>query len=298
MTGSPSRSFLLMAILIQQAVASLCYPIAKVGLAAIEPFTFAFFRYLLSAIVLLSIVKLKHYAVPVDRKDYPRILLMGLLIVPFNQTGFLLGQSMTAAGHGAFLFATTPVWVFLLALIHLREKATWMRLVGIVLAVAGVLVIMSSGAIKVGTEYLWGDMIIVVAVIAWAYYTILGKPLVRKYGALRMTAYSLAFGSALYFPFGLYRAVIFDYSQATPFAWFAVVYMALGLSVVVYVIWYWLLKYMDASRAAVFQNVQPIIASAVAYVFLAEPLGTGFVVGGTVVIAGVLLSEIKGAHPA
>jgi drug/metabolite transporter (DMT)-like permease len=274
-------------------VASICYPIAKVGLAQIEPFTFAFYRFILSTIVLLLIVRLQGHTTRIERKDWPRIFLMAILIIPFNQTFFLLGQSLTAAGHGAFLFATTPVWVFILAMLHLGEKPSLRRKLGAALALGGTLAIMSSGAIEVGSEYLLGDAIILVSVLAWAYYSILGKPLVRKYGAFRMTAYPIALGSLLYSPFGLYRAIICDYSQATPFAWFSIAYMAIGLSVIVYSIWYWLLKWMDATRVAVFQNAQPILASLVAYVFLSEPLGTIFVIGGSVVIAGVLLSELR-----
>jgi drug/metabolite transporter (DMT)-like permease len=288
-----SLAFLAATAIGLQAVASLCYPIAKYGLQTIEPFTFAFYRYVISSVVLLAFVKLKKYDLPVARKDYPRIILIGFLIIPFNQTLFLVGQSMTAAGHGAFLFSTTPVFIFLLALIHLKEKLVWRRAIGITLALAGVMTIMSSGAIEVSTDYLLGDIIIVISVTAWAYYTILGKDLVRKYGALRMTAYALSVGSALYFPFGLYMAMKYDYSQATLGAWASVLYMALGMSVFVYVLWYWLLKYMEASRVAVYHNIQPVIATVVAYVFLGEELTLPFLIGGAIVLAGVITSEVK-----
>jgi drug/metabolite transporter (DMT)-like permease len=267
------------------------YPIAKIGVAQPEPFVFAFFRFTIASVVLMTIVKSRTYAVPIDKKDYPRIILLGILIIPLNQTLFLIGQSMTAAGHGAFLFATTPIWIFLLALIHLKEKTPTRRAAGIILGMLGVATIMWSGLRTAGQEYFIGDVIIVIAVIAWGYYTIVGKGLVRKYGALRITAYALTSGSVLYFPFGLYRAVVFDYSDVTISAWLSVGYLAVGLSVIVYLIWYWLLKYMEASRAAVFQNIQPVVASTVAYLFLHEPLGIAFVVGGLIVISGVVLSE-------
>ncbi len=286
-----STAFLVFSAVALQAVASLCYPISKYGLGFIEPFTFAFFRYLLSSAVLLLIVKLRKYDVLVERKDLPKIFLIGFIIIIFNQTLFVVGQAMTAAGHGAFIFSTTPVLIFFLAMIHLKEKFSWRRAVGSVLAFVGVLVIISSGAIEISTRYLIGDVIIILSVTAWAYYTILGRDLVRKYGALRMTAYALSFGSAVYFPFGLFMALKFDYSQATPAAWGAVVYMALGLSVFVYVMWYWLLKYMEASRVAVFHNIQPVIATVVAYFFLGETLTLPFLFGGAVVLAGVITSE-------
>ena len=287
----PPTWMLVTAMIAMQAVAAVCYPIAKYGLTIIEPFTFAFFRFIISSVCLLAITFSRSLKPKVERADWWRIISLGIIIVPFNQTLFLVGQSMTGAGHGAFLFSTTPVWVFVLALVYLKEKATWRRTVGILTATAGVMVIMWSGLQEVGHEYLLGDLIIIAAVAAWGYYTVLGKPLVQKYGAIRTTAYALAIGAAVYMPFGLYFALRYDYSQATLAAWGSVLYMALGLSVLVYVTWYWLLKYLDASRIAVYHNVQPIIASGIAYLFLGETISTIFLIGGLVVLGGVIITE-------
>lgn len=279
-------------MIVLQTVAGVCYPIAKYGLSVIEPFTFAFYRFILSSTVLMALVLYGKHKPPVEPRDWWRIAGLGIIIIPFNQTLFLVGQSLTGAGHGAFLFSTTPVWIFILAVIHLKERATWRRVVGITVATTGIMAIMWSGLAEFGQEYLWGDVIIVVSVIAWGYYTVLGKRLVQKYGALRMTAYSLTIGSAAYLPFGAYFAVQYDYSQATLAAWGSVAYMAIGLSVVVYVLWYWLLKYLEATRIAVYHNIQPIIAAAVAYLVLGESLSAVFLVGGAVVIAGVIITEL------
>ncbi|MCX6826424.1 MAG: DMT family transporter, partial [candidate division Zixibacteria bacterium] len=74
--------------------------------------------------------------------------------------------------------------------------------------------------------------------------------------------------------------------------WFSIIYMAVVISTLAYFLWYWILKYMEASRVAVVQNIQPIIASAVSAVVLAEPISADFVIGGIIVMAGVLLTEI------
>lgn len=215
-----------------------------------------------------------------------------MLIILGNQVMYLWGQSMTAAGHGAVLFATTPIWVVVLAVIYLKEKMTWKRSLGGTIALIGSFLIISSGTLRVGKEYLAGDLIILFSVWAWTAYAIFGKPLAEKYGALRITAYALASGALVYAPFGFYRALKFDYSQATLGAWMSIVYFALGSSVASYVLWYWLLKHMAASRLAVFSNIQPIIATTVAYLTLGERLGTAFFVGGVIVLGGVFLTEI------
>lgn len=239
----------------------------------------------------MTLVRFQKRQPPVERKDMWKFVGLGILIIPLNQTLYLYGQSMTAAGHGALLFATSPLWVFLAALFYLKERLNIRRALGIVIGFVGVTAVMLSGASQFGTQYLWGDFLILIAVLAWVYYTIVGKSLVIKYGALRCTAYALSFGSILYFPFGLYRAIIFDYSSATLTGWMAVVYMAVGTSILAYVLWYWVLKYMEASRLAVYSNSQPIIASVVAYFVVGEQITAAFVVGGLVALTGVIIAE-------
>ncbi|MDQ1352870.1 MAG: EamA family transporter [Acidobacteriota bacterium] len=285
-----SNVYLIPILVFQQSLGGLAYPIAKYGLSMIDPFTVAFYRFVISAIVLLGITRLRSPRPPIEKKDYWRIIGLGCLIIPFNQLMYLYGQSMTGAGHGAMLFATTPIWLFLAALVFFKEKFVWRRAVGVTLGLMGVAIIMAYGAIELGTKYLLGDLIILIAVFAWVAYTIFGRPLVIKYGAFRVTAYALSSGALLYFPFGLYHVLKFDYSKPTAGAWLAVLYLALGLSVAAYVLWYWLIKHIEATRIAVFQNVQPIIASVAAFLFLAEPLGWPFLIGGAVVLAGVFVT--------
>lgn len=278
-------------LLIQQILGGLAFPVAKYGLAQIEPFTFAFYRFMIAAIVLLVITKLRNKQPPVEKKDYIKIIGLGALIILLNQTTYLFGQKLTSASHAALIFATVPIWLFLAALIHLKEKFVLRRGIGVVLGLIGVLIVIRGGAVQLNSQYLWGDLIILGAVLAWVYYTILGKPLVLKYGAFRVNAYSLASGSVLYFPFGLYRACSFDYNQVTPAGWLSVLYMALALSGVAYVLWYWLLKQIDTSRLAVFQNLSPIFAGSAAILFLNEPLSLSLIIGGVIVLTGVIITE-------
>jgi len=287
-----SAGMILSVLFLQQFLGAISFAISKYGLAIIEPFVFAFYRFILAATILLLITRLRKYEKAIEKKDYWKMIGLGLIIIPFNQVTYLYGQSLTGAGHASLLFATTPIWIFILALIHLKEKLHLRRGVGIVVAVTGVGVIMFGGAVKIGREYLIGDLIILLSVLAWSYYTILGKPLVRKYGAFRVTAYALSSGTLLYIPFGLYSAAKMDYSQTTIGAWLSVFYMAIGVSVFAYVLWYWVLKHIEASRMAVFHNIQPVIATVMAYFWLGEPLGAPFIIGGLTVLTGVIIAEI------
>lgn len=293
--SSPGLPKLIGAIFLLQVLDAFCFPITRYGTQIIEPFTFAFYRYLISSVVLLLIVRARKSQMPVKRKDWWRIVVLAILIIPGNQTLYVLGQSMTSAGHGAFLFASGPVWMFILAIIHLKEKLRIRRVIGILIAFGGVLVLVLGDGIQYDAESLKGDLLIVISVMAWSYYTILGKRLVQQYGALRMTAYALAIGAAIYAPFGAYRAYVFDYSAVTWGAWGAVLFMALGMSVGLYVLWYWLVKHMDISRLAIWHNFYPVMAAVVAFFALGEPLTGMFVLGGIAVLGGVIAAE-SGKH--
>ena len=286
-----ASSFIISVLIFQQTLGALAFPISKYGLAYIEPFTFAFYRFVIASILLLAVVKFRKKSIKIEKQDYLKIIGLGILIIPLNQLLFLTGQSFTTASHGALLFATTPIWILITAIIHLKERPKFKRILGIILALSGVGVVMTSGALHLGTDYLFGDLLILIAVVAWAYYTVLGKTLVQKYGAIRVTAYALSFGSLLYMPFGIYQASKFEYTAVPLDAWGSVLYMAIGTSVVAYVIWYWVLKYLEASRIALFHNVQPFIAALVAYIWLGEPISTALVVGGLIAITGILIAE-------
>lgn len=288
----PQKSQLILGICVVQFLGAISYPIARYGLTQIDPFVFAFYRFIIAGAILFGLTRVTRQSPPIEKPDLLRILGLGALIIGLNQLLFLLGQSMTAASHGAIVYATQPVWIYLFSLALGKEQFNWRQVGGIIFAVVGAVVIVASAAKGGDAATLTGDLILFVSVCAWAVYVVLGRPLVQKYGALRVTAYALSFGSLLYSPYGLWLAIQTDYSQVPMGVWGSVLFMALGISIIVYVIIYWLIKYMDASRVAVIHNVQPVVATAVAWMFLGETVGVVFVVGSIIVMAGVLLSEL------
>jgi len=277
-----------------QIITALAFPIVKLGVNEIDPLTYAFLRFSLSSIIYIPILlTLRHRKKKIPRRDHIRIFIIGLLLIILNQAIFIFGQSMTSAGHSSLLFATLPIYVYILAIIFLNEKATARRTVGIIVAAAGVYLILSGGDIKFGSEYLLGDMLVLIAVVAWAVATIMVKPLALEYGAFRVTGLALVYGSIVYAPYGLHRALECDFSGVTWVGWASLAYLAVVISILAYFLWYWVLKYMEASRLAVIQNIQPVIASGVAAVVLSETISGGFIIGGIIIITGVILTQIK-----
>lgn len=287
-------SILLLVAFFQQILMGGTYPFAWYVLQQADPFAIAFIRFLIAAIIFIPIGR--HYsrkpgAVPISRPDKKLIVILGVVIIIGNQTLFLYGQKFTSAAHGSLIFAITPIFVYLLAIRHLGEKWSYRKGAGILLAVIGSVIIIFERGFKLDFAFLHGDIVIVAAVIAWAIYTVYGKPLVHKYGAFRVTAYALSAGTLFYLPIGLYFTLTTDFSRVDAYGWLAILYLALITSVFGYSVWYWLLKQMEASRLTVLVNIQPIVAGILAVYLLNEQMMAFFVIGGLIILTGVTITQ-------
>ncbi len=290
--SKPSRLHLYTVIVIQQILGGLAFPITKIGLRDVPPFTFAFFRFLIATIVMLALMPWLGDKVKIPRHDAIKIAGLGIMIVVFNQAMYIYGQNYTTATHGSLLFAFTPIFIYIFSLFILKERFTWRRGLGVTLAVGGAVIIVSQQGVEFSADMLYGDFVILVAVIVWGLYTVAGKPLVERYGAFKVTAYAALAGTIAYFPFGLYMTWNVDLGAISAAGWGALIYLGTGLSVGAYVLWYWAIKHFDASRIAPFHNLQPIIVVALAYFMIGETITYQFALGGTMVLAGVLAVEL------
>jgi len=267
---------------------------ARYVLGLLDPFAIAFLRFSISSVILCSLalwISSRPGTVRIASCDRIKIAFLGVLIIIFNQVIYLCGQKYTTASHGGLLFTMTPVFVYILAMKRLGEAWSYRKGLGILLAVIGSVLIVLERGLDFSDNMLRGDVIILLAVIAWAYYTVYGKPLAEKYGAFRVTAYALGSGSAIYFPFGLYRLIVADMSRMDGYGWLSILYLAIGTSVIGYSTWYWLLKRMEAGRLSVLTNLQPIVAGILGFCFLSEAITLTFVICGLIIIFGVTITQ-------
>ena len=295
--ATPGRMQLYIVIVIQQFLGALAFPITKIGLRDVPPFTFAFFRFLIATTVMLALMPWLGDKVRIPRRDALKIAGLGVMIVVLNQALYIYGQNFTTATHGSLLFAFTPIFIYLFSLLILKERFTLRRGVGVTLAVIGAVIIVSQRGVVFNRDMLYGDFVILVAVIIWGLYTVLGKPLVERYGAFKVTAYAALAGTLVYFPFGVYMTWDVDLGSISAAGWGAVIYLGTGLSVGAYVLWYWAIRYFEASRIAPFHNLQPIFVVALAYFMIDETITWTFALGGLLVLAGVLFVELGKTAP-
>ena len=279
-------------LLLQMFVAGGTHVVAKAVTNHIDATTLTFLRAVISASGLVLITLARRRRLPaIDRSDYGKLLVLGILALPLNQFLYMYGIHFTTAANGALLYATTPVFVLVLSYFLLKERVTGKKVAGITLAFAGVVIVIFERGIDLSSQYTYGNLIILTAVLAWGLFTILGKPMIVKYGALTTTTVAMGFGTLVFLPFGVVSAVSFPFASLNWSDWLGVAYLGLGTSIIGYFLWYYALGRIEASKVAVFTNGQPIFATILALIFLDYTLTGSFVVGGVVAIGGVYLTQ-------
>ncbi len=285
-------------LVIQLFLSGLNYIIANTATQVIPPANLTFLRTVISGVVYLSYFFYAGLPFKYRGKDLQLLLFLSLLSVSLNQFGFLYGMKYTTATEAAILYTLTPVLVMFLSRAYLREKITALKVVGTLMALSGAALTVLSKEPIVGSathltiSHLKGDAFILLAVMAWAIYTTLGRKLVVRHGAINSTVFTALIGSAMFAPVGIWASVGYSYSSITTGQWMEVLYLSLGTSVAGYVLWYYALGRIEASKVSVFTNGQPVITAILAYVFLRQGITGRFAVGALITIAGVITTQI------
>ena len=180
----------------------------KEAVMQIAPWNIAFFRSLLAVFVLWIMMRASGKTIFLERTDSSRFVILGALAVPLNQLAFITGLQHTPVSHPAVLYATTSAWVLIMSVLIGVERLRWWKWVGVGFSIIGVFVLMGDKLLTFGDETIFGDMILLFAVLSWSLYTVICKPIVERYGALETTFLVMSFGALLYFPF---RVVFYYY---------------------------------------------------------------------------------------
>lgn len=279
------------ALFLQVMINSGTYLAGKRAMEELPPVTVVLWRFLLCALVFCLLLAFTPGPKLPPRSEWRRVLMLGMLAGPINQMLFFYGLSRSTAAHAALLYALTPLGVYLLSLARGDERPSSRATSGILTALVGVVVLLLGRGLASARGSLVGDLIILAAVSAWVVYTTEGRPFAAAHGPVRSTAWSMVAATLLLvpvMPFALAPARTF--SASLP-ALGSIAYLAVLTSVVAYLIWYYALTQVSASRVAIFSNLQPAMTAIAAWMVLGESLHWELALGGGLVIAGVRLTQ-------
>ena len=279
-------------LLLQQLIASGTHIVAKSLTSEVAPPVVLFFRAsLVSFLYLFVLYFKKDIFKTVSKKDWLKFILIGLLNIPINQFLFLTAMEMTLAPNVAFAYSLVPAFVLIIAVTFFKEKTTKLKILGIVLAVIGTILLLLNKGFDLNTVSTNGDILALCASLSWAFYTIIGKQLVQKYGAFFTTGMAMIIGLILYLPVFHFHPVEYSIADISVKNWWQIFYIGAITSGVGYTLWYFALQKLEASKVSVFNNIQPVLTTILAYFVFDNLISANFVIAGVLIIAGVVITQ-------
>lgn len=267
------------------------YVFGKYVVTEMTPVQMTFVRWLIAALLLFP---LAHWIEKPDWglvwKDWRILLVLSVLgILGYN---ILLYEALrfTTSLNAALVNSINPAMIAVLAIWLLKEKLTLLNGLGLAVSLLGVLLVLTQGHLLqvFQTRYNKGDLLMLIAITVWSFYTLIGKRL-KKVPPIAATAVSAALGLIVLLPFFL--ASGFSYRLSPPAA-IGIFYIALFPSVCSFVFWNSAIRETGASHAGIFLNLLTVF-TALLNLILGNPITMPQIIGGLLVIIGVYLTNRK-----
>jgi len=251
-------------------------------------------RMSISALVLLPLLIALRKELNLTRKDIPQLALLALVGFVINKILEYGGLALTTASDVALLITSESIFTAALSWILLRERFKRMTGAALLLGLLGVYLIVERSLVPNipsggGVLRIIGDLMVVLALLLEAFYTVRGKALLVKHPPLLITAASIV-GSMLFWgPSAAWEILTTGWHPLGLAAWLGVIWMALMSTVVAYFAWFRGLASVDGSAAASALFVQPLLGTVLAIVLLNEQLTPMTVIGGMLIMLSVYL---------
>lgn len=274
------------------------FSVIKVALGELHPLAFNALRFPVASVVLLVLLRASGPLALPDARDWPRLVLMGLLGNLVYQLLFIFGIDRTTAGNASLLLATTPAWTLLLTVVVGHERPPPVVWTGVLGTVAGMTLVVAGGSgFRPDVGSLAGDMLMVGASMLWSLYTVGVRDLIHRYGPLEVTAWTLWIGTLGLVVVGAPAVAETPLTSLSAGTWAAVAYAGTFALSIAYAIWYRGVHRIGNARTAAYSNLVPVVALGVAWLWLGERPAALQVVGAGVILGGLSLARLGGRTP-
>jgi len=263
--------------------------VGKIALRTLPAVSLVGFRVAGAALMLLFLARASGRLRKIERADWPLLIVSSALGLILNQWLFVTGLSLTTAINSTLISTTIPISTLLVGIILGTDRASWRRILGILIAAAGVLFLIGRGRSGFSAATRTGDLLIVANSLCYGAYIAVSKDLVKRYNALTVITWIFIVGSIATIPAGVVSFTAVPLRSIPAGVWLAVAYVIVMPTAVAYFLNAWALARVPPSTVAVYIYLQPLFAFVLAPLVLGESLGARAILSSLMIFAGVIV---------
>jgi len=261
----------------------------KTVLNEIKPVTIIILRLILASILLTIIALSTKRKFSINFKSHSWIFILALVAV-FHLWIQVTGLQYTTAANTGWIIGTAPVFMAILGFVFYKEKITLLQFLGILVAVAGLLLLIGKGDItNIGLIENQGDLLVLGSAFTWGVYSMVNKKISLSYSPLMTILYLFLMMAVIIIPFNLNTETISSVINLSLISWMWILFLGIFCSGVAYVIWAQALRDMESAKVGAFLYFEPLVTVIAAWFFLREEITLLMILSGLLITAGVFI---------
>ena len=266
------------------------FPIYKWTLTEIQPFTFAFLRFVIAAILILPFT---YKNLRVDKKDIPLLILASIISITLSIPIMLFGLKLSPSINAPIIVSSSPIFLIIASALFLKDIVKTKVLIGTIVSLVGILIIMFRPfAVGGFTGLVLGNLLIFISMLCGIAQTLILKKLMNKNEPLTIVFWSFIIGSLpLLIPIALFEPNIGNINFFSTPVIIGIAYAAILSSAIAHYFSFFGIKYLPASEIGIFSYVDPIATIIIAIPLLSEKITSLYMLGAFFVFFGIFIAE-------
>jgi Permeases of the drug/metabolite transporter (DMT) superfamily len=260
------------------------------------PITLVFFRLLISLLMLIPVSYFLGKLEKIKAGDLKLFFILAFFEPLMYFIGESIGVTMISSSVASVIISTIPLFTPISAYLFHKEYLTRASFAGIVISILGVLLVLVNKDFQLVARPL-GVLLMFLAVASTMGYSAVIKTLTSRYNVFTITTYQNTIGALFFLPlFVFFEGDHFMIAPISGRAIMLVLLMSVFASTLAFLLFSYSIRGLGINKATVFNNAIPVITTILAIIILHERLTLLQFVGMSIVIGGLLLSQLNQGH--
>ncbi len=278
-------------LIIANIIWGAAFPIYKWALEVLNPFTFAFLRFFLAAIIIFPFT---YKSLKVYKKDIPLLVLISIISITIQITLLFFGLKYSPSINAPIILSSGPIVLIIASAFFLKDVVKPKVLIGTLVSLFGVIIVILRpfAPDTQQANLVLGNILLLLSMLCGVAQAVVLKKIMYNNNPITIVFWSFVIGSIPFIvPAYLFDPNLLNFAKYNVQALTGIFYATTLSSIIGYYFLYYGVKYIKASEIGIFSYVDPIATIIVAIPLLSEKITSLYILGSFLVFFGIFIAE-------